>query len=309
MTTTQVEKITKKQARKQISIIVFPLLLYSVCNLILQYGPLLFREKLEGIFPALDIEMVVMVLSIIISLFIAFVPVRISAAILQLDFKAYLKKAKLNIIRALALCCIGIAIWFSLTALVTSMYFMFHSLNQPYEFVGRFTTKANMIRNAVYFLCFVIIRPLTEEYIFRAVAQRQFGHYSRFFGVMASAFLYAMVQPTLAEAVPALFCGWFLALVTLRYHSIVPAMFIHVSMALFSWLIAVLPSRLFLVPTALIVLIYVVSIGVLASGAIRLNIVHPGRNESRLWKIFLRTVPVALCITVFLIGAVLSFFF
>lgn len=307
MSNQQVDRITRKQAMKQIATIAFPLFLYSVCNLLLHYAPQFLDSQLKYYLPELDGEMVVMGLYIAVSIFIVFVPIRIAAKILDLDYRAYLKRSRVNILKNICLCCVGIAIWFALNALAASFNVMIHSTVQSYAFVGRFNSLQNIIRNLVYILCFIIVRPMTEEYIFRAVAQRQLGHYSRFFGVAASSFLYAMVQPTLMDAICAFGFGWYLAIVTLRYHSIKPAIRIHVSAALFTWLLAVIPDQYGAIPLILLLVIYAAAIYSLFTRAIRLNIVPPGPNEGKLWKVFLKVVPVILCIAVFIIGAVLSF--
>ena len=301
------ERITRKQAKKQMSTIVFPLFLYSVCTLLLQYIPKYFETRIINLIGNIDLQMSVMILTIAVSILIAVIPVRISAAMLDLDIHAYLKKPdRLNIVRKFALVCIGISIWFGISALASGFRILLHSSAVSYNFLGHFTTKANILRNAVYILCFIIIKPVTEEYIFRAVAQRQFGHYSRFFGVMASSFLYALVQPSIADALCAFAFGWYLALITLRYHSIRPAVMIHISAALFSWFITVLPESWILLPTAMIVAVYGISISVLVTGAVKLNIVHPTGNEGMLWGLLLKVFPVILCIIIFIIASVLS---
>ena len=58
------------------------------------------------------------------------------------------------------------------------------------------------------------------------------------------------------EAIPAFAVGWYLSLITLRYHSIRPAIWVHICLELFLFGMAVIPGNYLWVITIFIVLIY-----------------------------------------------------
>ena len=128
-----------------------------------------------------------------------------------------------------------------------------------------------------------------------------------YFGVVASAFLYALASPSLTEALPAFFTGWFLALVTYRYHSILPAREIHIATAFFAWLIAVIPDRFIIIPTIMTVIIYLIAAYSLIGQKISFHISRSGALNPKLWKTLLTSFTIILCIILFLAGCAASF--
>ena len=67
-----------------------------------------------------------------------------------------------------------------LTTAITSMFsFLANISTVQYSFVGDFRTQENIINNILYCICFVLLKPMSDEIIFRGIVQRQLGHYGR----------------------------------------------------------------------------------------------------------------------------------
>jgi membrane protease YdiL (CAAX protease family) len=238
---------------------------------------------------------------------VAAIPFSISASRLDLDLKDYLVKPKISLSKLISLTCVGVGIMLAVTAIPSLFYMLVRTQSAPYEFVGIFTTKNNILKNVVYFILMVLVQPVCDEIIFRGIIQRQLGHYGRYFGVLASALLYMISRPTLTEALPGFFLGWYLALVTLRYHSIRPAIQIHIFISFFTWLINITPQSLVLIPTVMIIIIYIIAGFSLFNGTVNLGIARSGASNGKLWKILLTSPTIIICMVLFLTGVILSF--
>ena len=186
--------------------------------------------------------------------------------------------------------------------------FLLHPAGSEFAFIGHFTTRANIIRNILYLLLYVLLKPVCDEYIFRGIIQRQLGHYSRFFGVLASSLLYAIAQPSLSDAIPAFFLGWYLALVTLRYHSIRPAVTIHVLVSVFLWIVAIIPPEYSLIPIIVITLNYIVTLLFIIGNTVNYRIAFMRFPEKKLWKTVFTSSTIIICILLFAAENILSFF-
>lgn len=307
MTQYRPQVITTREAKKQVNKFGISLVIYILINQMLWYGIGFLKRYYPEALLGFDPDLVIMVFFIVTLLIVGLGFFRISSAALDLNIKDYLKKPEISARRWAVLICTGIAITYLFAAVSSFFRFLFHPASASYEFVGFFTTKLNIIKNAVYFLLFVLIKPWTDEFVFRGVIQRQLGHYSRPFGVLASAFLYALAQPSFTDAVPAFFIGWYLALVTYRYHSIIPARRIHMATAFFAWLVLVIPDRFVIIPTVFTALIYLVTAYSLLGRKFSLHISHSGALNPKLWKTLLTSFTIILCILMFIAGCVLSF--
>ncbi len=304
------QRITKKQAKAQINHFGRSLIIYTLLFTALWHG----RRILEARFPetiyGYDGDIIMLSAFIVLLILVTLIPFRISMRFLKLDIKDYLKKPDITWVRTISLACIGIAIQMVVIYITSYFSFFFRSASIFFDFVGNFRTTNLIIKNVLYFVFLVIVKPVCDEYIFRGLIQRQLGHYGRYFAVLASAFLYAICSPNLVEAIPAFFIGWYLALITLRYHSIRPAISVHIAVSLFLWLAAVWPDRYAIAFAALVVIIYIISIFTVMTKFINPSIAgKTGKKAARLWKILLSTSSVIILIIIFIANVILSLFY
>lgn len=299
--------ITRKQAKRQINAFGVSLVIYILLSILLWYGTPYLEAYFPSVFFGLDPELVMLMFTAFMMLFTVLVPFRITSSVLDLDIREYTRDPKISPYRQMSLCAMGASIYLAVTGISSYLHIILHMHSLSYSFYGDFTTRYSILMNILCFLVIVIIKPWCDEIIFRGTIQRQLGHYGRYFGVFASSFLYAIAQPNLSEAVPALFLGWYLATLTLRHHSIRPARKVHIFVAAISWFVTVLPDSLVLIPTLLIILLYIITAFSLLQKIISLKVIAHFEWDGRLWGIMLSSWSVIVCMILFLTCIVLSF--
>ncbi|MBQ9328804.1 MAG: CPBP family intramembrane metalloprotease [Solobacterium sp.] len=298
--------ITTKQAKKQVNHFGRALLLYILLFMALRYGMPYISEYAPFMLFGMDPELAMLVYSSVLMLFLALIPFNIASLFLKLNIRDYLKNPRLRSDRVFALNCIGIVITLTVTSMSTLFYFFFHTQGTAYSFLGNFSTNEAIYKNLAYFVFFVIVKPICDEYIFRGIIQRQLGHYGRYFGVLGSTVLYAIAQTNLVDAVPGFALGWFLALITLRYHSIRPAIQVHMAVSLVLFALNVIPGNYLWVVTVVILLIYILAGLFLFQKRVDTGMVRYGATEWKLWKILLTSLSIVMCIALFIVNVVLS---
>ncbi|MCR5794121.1 MAG: CPBP family intramembrane metalloprotease [Solobacterium sp.] len=300
--------ISKRRAKRQINTLGIALIIYILLQSLFRFGASILAEEYPQIFMGYDPELVTLCFTMFMMVFTALVPFRICANKLDLDISDYMKNPKISLLRLISLACIGIGLMLVVTAIPSIFYIMVRTNRMPFEFIGDFTTKNNILKNFIYFLLIVIVKPVLDEVIFRGIIQRQLGHYGRYFGVLASSFLYALSCMTISDALPSFFFGWYLAAITLRYHSLRPGIFIHICTSLFSWSISVIPDTWILLPTVIIVIVYLIAALTLFNRKVHIPMINAAAFSRKLWQILLSSWSVTVCMIMFAVNAVLSFF-
>ena len=298
--------ITTKQAKKQINHFGRSLLIYILLFTFLRHGMHPMYEAMPKLFQGLDEDMARLAVTAGSLLFVTLIPFNISASFLHLKIGDYLHNPKLKLSHLFGLVCIAIGIDQTVTSLSTFFYFFFHTEGIRYPYVGDFSTRETLIKNACYIGVFVFLKPLCDEYIFRGIIQRQLGHYGRYFGVLASAVLYAVAQTNLVDGIIMFSVGWFLSLITLRYHSIRPGIAIHVMLQLFLFALAAIPGNYLWLTTILIIVIYIIAGVFLFTRQADESMVRYGATELKLWHILLTCFTIVMSIVLFVVNAVLS---
>ena len=306
MNNNEPEIITEIQAKAQINHLGRSLILYLSVFLLLQYGTNLIETYAPQVFHGLNPDLFMLIASSIVMLLVAGIAFSVSASKLKLKIIDYLSKPKVTFGTMFQLVCIGIGIQLIITSISSLFYFFFHTASSTYAFVGNYTTMETIYLNIAYFVFYIILKPICDEYIFRGIIQRQLGHYGRYFGVLASSVLYAMAQSNLVEAIPALFIGWFLAIITLRYHSIRPAVIIHILVSLFIWGVDVIPESFIWVITVLIVIVYITAaLSIFQKHVLSIR-AKTGATDGTLWKILFTSSTIIIYTLLFILNLVLS---
>lgn len=296
--------ITPAEARSQINHFGRPLAVYMILLMLLQFGSGYIYSWFPQFFSSWQKDTITIAGMILICL-TGLILFAISAAVLKLKNSTYLKPARLSFGRCLSLACIGTGIHLAVLTAV-NMTGIFIS-NTDYEFFGKWNSREYLLANILYAVMFIIIRPVCEEYIFRGVIQRQLGHYGRYFGVLASAFLYAIAHQDLIMVLPSFAFGWYLSQITLKYHSIRPSIGVHMFMGLFYLIMEQIPDRYFAVTIVMIILVYfIAALGIMKQHML-LNMPRTGATEWKLWKILLTSHTVILCILLFIAEIILTY--
>jgi len=297
--------ITSRQARKQINHFGRSLVIYIAVFMVFRYGTSLLASYFPQIF-IVEPQIVYLVGEMVLLTLVTLIPFRISAKMLNLDIHDYLHDPRIPASRMIAIISVGIGINLIATSISSLFYFFARTNSASYDFLGKFTTETYIIENALYLLENVIIIPICDEYIFRGIIQRQLGHYGRYFGVLGSAMLFAVSQANLVMAIPAFFVGWYLSLITLKYHSIKPAVQVHIALSLFLCLMDIAPESMLLVITVAIIVVYIIAAFSIFQKRVSTNMVRYGATEPKLWKILLSSDSIIVCLILFAVNVVLS---
>lgn len=297
--------ITRKQAKKQVNHIGRALIFYILLFSALKYGmDWIIQNHIEWLF-GYDADYIRLIGGIA-GMVLVMIPFEVASKCLHLKLSDYLRNPRLPVTKTIVLICIGIALYLIVVSVSMLFYFFFHTDSLTFDFLGKYNTTTNVIKNLLYVALYVIVKPIFDEIIFRGIVQRQLGHYGRYFGVLASAVLYAIAQTNLVDAIAAFVVGWYLSLITLRYHSIHTPIQVHIGICLFLFVLNSLPEKYLLVIILMILLIYVLVALFIFQKRVDTSMVRYGATEWKLWKILLTSASVIVCIVLFLVNATLS---
>ncbi len=81
---------------------------------------------------------------------------------------------------------------------------------------------------AVTYVYSCIIAPVTEEIMFRGMVLKVFSRANQRFGIFVSALFFGLTHGNIPQFILALFVGIFLAQITMKHNSIVPAAIVHI---------------------------------------------------------------------------------
>ncbi len=301
----QTTVITYKEAKSQINTLGISLFIYIATMAVVRYA-FVFRDKIFN--EDINIFLINIILYggfVLVTIF-SLLPFFVSSKILNLKMRDYYQKVKIPFGTWLAYICLGIAIQLTVSSILVVVGLVPSNNIYPQEFIGIFSSVEAIIINILYIVLMVIIKPICDEYVFRGIIQRKLGHFSRSFGVIASAFLYALAQLSLADFIPAFFLGIFLSMICLKYHSIKPAMKIQVGIALFFILMSFIPNNFYIASIAIIVIIYIIVAFVLFNRVIKFpNLSHRAFDKD-LWVMMLTSSSIVLCIIIQVINYVVT---
>lgn len=100
-----------------------------------------------------------------------------------------------------------------------------------------------------------IIAPLTEEIFFRGMLLRVFSRANQRFAVFATAFFFVLSHHNIPQFTLAFIMGIFLAHITLKHNSIIPAVIVHVFVNTSSTLISIIEKNAGYIFTSLLILV------------------------------------------------------
>ncbi|MCF0114799.1 MAG: CPBP family intramembrane metalloprotease [Erysipelotrichaceae bacterium] len=299
--------MTRTQAKREINHFGRALIIYILLLTLYRYGGVWASDLIASMFPKSMVEAVTTTLMIAATV-LSIIPFFLTARLLKLRMRDYFKeKRKMSLGVYIQYVSLGIGIQLIVTTLATVFNFVNKS-STTINYLGDFHNKDLIILNIVYFIYYVIIKPICDEYVFRGVIQRTLGHFGRGFGVVASALLYALAQGNLMDAIPAFFMGWFFSVITLRFHSLIPTMKVAMGISLFFYIADIIPAKFFFVVLIVIVLNYIFIGILLITNRIDSRVKYSQAFDLELWEIFLSSYSIIICIILFVVNVILSLF-
>lgn len=299
--------VTRKQAKASINHFGRSLGFYILLPLIVYYGSDLFFARFPGTVYNYSQDILGLLVSALVLVIIPLTAFGLSSIFLHLHIGDYLKPAGITKTQQITLNSIGAVISISLYAAMSAIGLSSFTRGISYDYLGVFTSQEKILCNILYILLFVFLKPVSDELIFRGIIQRQLGHYGRYFGVLASAFLYAIAQTDIVMIVPAFFTGWFLSHITLKYHSIRPTIRISIFIQMFYLVIQQIPERMIWLSIILIVMQFLLAGFGISRKALRLGFPMTGAGEWPLWKLLLTSSSILICLFLFVIHIAAAF--
>ena len=90
-----------------------------------------------------------------------------------------------------------------------------------------FSFSGSWKRTAVIVIYVVLIAPVTEELLMRGLVLRNLSRVSQRFGIFLSAFLFAIMHENVAQFIYTFPLGILLGYITIKHHSVIPAIIVH----------------------------------------------------------------------------------
>lgn len=255
----------------------------------------------------LKIETIELTIKSIIYTLGAIIPFVIFSKINHMNKKEYTRSNDLTWIDLLKYTCLFLGVNLFATfafSMIATLFGQEMSLMMP---IGIEVTDA-YITNPIFLFLVIILVPVCEEYVFRGVSLRFLGRYGNRFAVVAVSVIFGLAHDNLLDAFPAIIFSYYLCLVTLRYKSIYPAIFIHICNNVLFVVVSLLISQYYIPVLCLIIAIYVVAGYTLMKNYKTRIVIRQENNTAYLLKLFFTNVGVIMAIFVFLCSSVILHF-
>lgn len=299
--------LTTRQTKNRINTFGIALVIYVLLFTILTNGigmiskffPLLLKEYDPSLISYIGLNLLLLPITLILF--------KVAESKLDLYLEDYYKKIEYTFGNILLYTCYAIGINLITTSLMSLFSFIFSFRITDISFLGKFNSSQLIMLNIAYFIYMIVTKPICDEFVFRGVIQRALGKFGRYFGVLGSALLYAISQGSLTAAIPAFFFGYYLSLISLKYHSIRPTILIQIIMALYFYLLNIIPQSLFFVIPISVILIYTIIAFSVFSKHKDFNLDFLNIGNKQLWSILFTSKTIIVTCFIFLLNIIMTF--
>ncbi len=129
--------------------------------------------------------------------------------------------------KAVQYCFIGLFLLFTATIVTAMIENIFTKYGYTTDVIKTNGMAVSNIGKLVMLLYTCIIAPVTEEIFFRGMILKSFSKASQRFGIFFSAALFGLAHANIPQFLLAFSMGIFLAHITLKHGSLIPAMIVH----------------------------------------------------------------------------------
>lgn len=209
---------------------------FFISNLLAFFIVYVLRSVILSMNPDVDIETVVtyiesssifaginMLAFIISNIGLAFIGMKMT----RIPKNQLVRTRNFSFVNALQYCFIAFFLW-ELSAIVANgiddIFVQYGYTTDVMDMDGVAVTGTGM---AIMTLYTCVIAPLTEELFFRGMLLRVFSRTNQRFAVFATAFFFGLSHHDIPQFVLAFIVGIFLAHITLKHNSIIPAVIVH----------------------------------------------------------------------------------
>ncbi|WP_370776557.1 CPBP family intramembrane glutamic endopeptidase [Holdemania massiliensis] len=186
---------------------------------------------LEPYYQTVDRQAAEMGIRIVVTLVVMLLPFQVYAALKKIKTGRFFGACQGEWREILELILIGLALNLLLTFIVGILALVLSWSNIQFA-SSEMIVQGKLPAVILSVVQAVLIFPLCEEFIFRGVCLRSFGRMGNYFAIFASSLLFSLMHGNLISILPSFFLGVFLAVVTMRFNSILPALIIHIAINL-----------------------------------------------------------------------------
>ena len=282
MSENQIQRITPRQLKKEYNSIGKLFVFIFIISAILRLGYMTLLPVLKSYPLSLDWNAIDLLVKIILTLILMILPFYIYSRIKKISNSELFASCKSEAHTALTLLIVGLALNLLLTFItgIISMGLSVTGLrlvDEPMMLEGTLAVRTLSILRSV------LIFPFCAEYMFRGICLKSFSRMGNYFAIAASALLFAVVQGNPVYFVSSFVLGIFLAVVTMRFNSILPALFIHIAINFQTLVLQQIPLKYSWIVGLSCVVIYVLAILMMARYRHNRMII---RRETDPWILF-----------------------
>ena len=143
---------------------------------------------------------------------------------------------------AVQYCIIGLSLWYITTLISTGIEEIFQQFGHSIIPAGSGDQAVTGMGIAVDLIYGCIMAPVTEELFFRGMILRVLSKANQRFAVFATALFFGLVHGNIPQFVLTFTLGIFLAHITLKHSSIIPAIIVHMFINTFATVVSFLPE-------------------------------------------------------------------
>ena len=242
MSENQIKRITPRQLKAEYNSIGILFVIIFVISALLKIGYGFLIPFLQDHLVNVDLTALDQLIRLALTLIVMLIPFAVYAKRKGLRISELFAPVRSEAHAAVTLLIAGLALNLLLTFVtgVISLMLSFTDLKlvmEPMMLEGSLAVRIlSIIRS-------VLVFPLCAEFMFRGVCLKNFSRMGNYFAIIASALLFAVVQGNPVYIVSSFVLGLFLAVVTMRFNSILPALFIHIAINLQTLLLQQIPLK------------------------------------------------------------------
>lgn len=254
-----IQTVTPKQIRRQFNIVGLAFLITAVLALLAAYGYQWAQPYLEPYFRTVDRQAAELGIQILLTLLITLIPFSICAAVLKVKIGRMFAPCTHEWRNIAALSVIALALYLLLTFVVgvLALFLQYQNITVAKDPI---LLDGNLAHLTLTLILWLFIYPVCEEFIFRGVCVRVFSRMGNYFAIFASALLYGLMHGNLMSIIPSFFIGAFLAVIAMRYSSILPTIFIHMLLNGLTLTMQLIPNQKAWIIGLLCVVIYALAL-------------------------------------------------
>ncbi len=238
-----VQTVTPRQIRKYFNRIGLAFLAVFVLSAGAFVGYRQLLPLLEPAYRSMDRAALETGAEIVLTLVITLLPFSICAAVLKLKVGSFFGSCRGQWKRIGQTALVALAVNLLLTFITGILAIVLSWLNIQFSGSLLSLDDSSMAAAGLNLVLFLVIYPLCEEFVFRGVCLRAFSRMGNLFAIFASSLLFALMHGNTVSIFSSFFIGVLLAMVAMRYRSIVPTLVIHMLLNAQNLLLQAIPAR------------------------------------------------------------------